>query len=151
VDIHVTSAAPLASALSLGLVGGDKLTADFRITGPVIAPQVAIALAGMTLAFPAPGGAPPIELAIDPAHAVLDFSTDGGRVDPTVARGAGGEVTLAGRFDFHPWALEFDAHISRPLELGPWLTPRVMRMAGGSKLRGAIHGFGSARVQKLDP
>ena len=92
-----------------------------------------------------------VEPECEPARAVLDFSTDGGRVEPTVARGAGGEVELAGRFDFHPWALEFDAKIKKPLELGPWLTPRVVRLAGGSKLSGGLHGFGSARVQKLDP
>jgi hypothetical protein len=151
VDIHVASAAPLASAMSFGLLRGDDLTADFRVTGPVIAPQIEIGVAGMALKLPAPGSAPPLELTIAPTHAVLDFSTEGGRVEPTVVRGAGGEVKLRGRFDFHPWALEFDAEVKKPLELSPYLPPRVTKLAGGSKLSGSLHAFGSARVQKLDP
>ena len=123
-------------------VSGDNVTATARIHGPYVAlPKIDFELTDLDLdiALAGPG---PLRLAIASMEGELDEVNDQLKIHQTVARGAGGEVLLAGTMQLKPFKrLDTDVFVTKPLELGPWLPPTVDRTVG-TKLAGSLHAVG---------
>ena len=95
------------------------------------------------------GAAEPLDLHLERATAAFDLATDAGYVEDTVATGAGGEVHLSASFSLRPTAFDLQIEIPKPLQLEPYLPPRVTQLIGGN-LSGNIHAAGNNQLQRLD-
>src|SRR5690606_18995587 len=148
--VTVTEAGGLAARLSGGRASGDELNAKLTVKGPVLGPRMELNLRKVDLQVAAPASdLPPLALHLDRATAAFDMATSSGYLEDTVATGAGGEVHLSAALNLDPLSFDLAVAIARPLELAPYLPPRVRRLTG-SQLSGALHAFGTAQMQRLD-
>jgi hypothetical protein len=136
------------------MFSGDHLAATLSLRGPYVAlPRIEFTLTGLDAAVDLRDGEPPLELSLARLKGSLDLVNDQGVLDETIARGAGGEVSLSAQFGLSPYFVDADIHILRPIDLGPWL-PETVRTRVGRKLSGRLHGLGDTndkfRIDDLD-
>ncbi|HTJ42219.1 MAG TPA: hypothetical protein VL463_08985, partial [Kofleriaceae bacterium] len=130
------------------IVGGDDVRATFKLRGPYIAlPKIFFTITGLDLDLPIGAkGDEPLRLAIDHMEGQIDEVNDQIKIDQTVARGADGEVQLAGTVQLAPVRLDGNIFITKPLDLARWL-PKTVRDVIGTRLSGSIHMAGDASAQ----
>ncbi len=123
-------------------IGGDAVTLEATVTGPIVFyPSVAIKATGLTYKLSLLE--PPLMLSLDALDGVYDLAVDEGSVDEFIARGADGEVRLSAKWggdgsDRSPFWVDSDIDIRKPIEMGPWL-PAPLSRAVGSRLDGHFH------------
>jgi hypothetical protein len=140
---------PMLRILSDGVAGGDDLALSFRVEGPGLAPALHAQLSGLEVDLPVAADRPPLELGLARLSASWNTATGTGSIEDTVATGGGGEVRLSATFNQKPTTGDLHLDVTRPIDLGPYLPPKLVHAVGG-QLSGRIHAFGTADTQRID-
>ncbi len=123
-------------------IGGDAVTLEANVTGPIVFyPSIALKASGLTYKLSVLE--PPLLLSLDTLVGVYDLAVDEGSVDEFIARGAGGEVRLSAKWggdgsDRSPFWVDSDVSIRKAIEMEPWLPPYLAN-AAGTRLDGHFH------------
>ncbi|MCE9573260.1 MAG: translocation/assembly module TamB [Deltaproteobacteria bacterium] len=113
------------------------VTGHFELRGPYLAlPKISFALKNLKVDLPI--GVKPLPLAIDSIEGVMDNVNEQMTIEKTVARGAGGEVEMAGTMQLSPLQLQGSMVVTKPLDLGPYL-PDTVRQTIGDRLSGRVY------------
>jgi hypothetical protein len=152
-DIHLIAknmGPTLKRRILTGLSGAD-VTTRLDMTGPFIAlPKIDFELEGLDydVQFDDPE-TPKLGFTLDTMTGWVDFVNENGKLDQTVARVRGGkdagEITLAASFGL-PMNVNATLDITKPIDLGPWLPPRV-RGAFGQWLSGHLRAGGKSETR----
>jgi len=141
VRVAVANAGPMLRHAFDPDLGGDNVTVDATITGPIVAyPKIDLVLKGLT--YDVTLVEPPLHLELDTLKVGFDLVVDRGQVDAFVARGAGGQLTIAGTFggdstNESPFKVDGEVRIDRPIDVAGRLPP-CFEKAFGSKLSGHL-------------
>ena len=141
VNVKVTNGGPMLRHTVDPDLGGDNVTVDAKITGPIVFyPKIDLTLTGLTYDLTLVD--PPLHLELEKLHVGYDLVVDGGSVDEFVARGAGGELTISGTFggggsNETPFMVDGEVRIDQPVDLAGRLPPCLER-AFGSKVSGNL-------------
>lgn len=139
VRAHLENAGPTLRRHIDPDLGGDAVTIDADITGPIVLlPKVDAHLTGLTYDLTALE--PPLHLELEALHAVFDFVVDRGTLDEFVARGAGGKVSIKAAFggdgtNASPFKVDATVRIDEPIDMAQWMPP-CLAQAAGTKLSG---------------
>lgn len=142
VTTKVTNAGPLLRQSVDPDIGGDDVTLEAVVTGPIVFyPSVSLKATGLTYKLSLLE--PPLLLSLDALHGVYDLAVDEGSVDEFIARGADGEVRLSAKWggdgsDRSPFWVDSDINLRKAIEMRPWL-PEALSNAVDSKLSGQFH------------
>jgi hypothetical protein len=141
IDVAATNLGPTLADTFSARLGGDDVRASFRLRGPYLAlPKIDLTMTGLQVEVLK--GDTPLLLSFDRIEGEIDNVNDQLKLHQTVARGAGGEVQLAGTVQLRPYLrVDGNVFITKPLDLAPWL-PATVAHAVGTRLSGALHAVG---------
>jgi hypothetical protein len=123
-------------------LGGDNLGGRVVLSGPFIAPpKVTAELHGLDVDIPLSRNAEPLRLTLAEVKGDIDLVNDVGAIEKTQALIQGGkepgEVMVSARFGLKPYNARASLDITKPIDVGRFLPPRVAISVGrylGGKL-----------------
>ncbi|GAB4563289.1 MAG: hypothetical protein Tsb0020_12290 [Haliangiales bacterium] len=148
---------PLLKRLSDGILTGDELAADVRVTGPIVLPYVELKTQRLDFTLPLGRDIPPLALHIPESNAWVDLATESGGVSPARAYGADGAGVASIHLELAPFWFDVELEIDQAAEIGPFLGPKLTAsindlgpMVGGTRMRGDLRIIGDGRRLAYD-